>query len=563
MTAALGAAVLVWIAFTLPPRPLALPAPPWPAPPGLVRGVIHVHSVRSDGTGSVDDIAVAAARAGLDFVVLTDHGDGTREPDPPAYHSGVLCLDGVEISTRGGHYAAIGMMRAPYPLGGEPRDVVEDVHRLGGFGIAAHPDSPKPELRWRAWDVPFDAIEWLNLDSEWRGESGAGKLRLLLEYPLRGAAAVAGSFRRPETLLAWWDDMAQRRAVVAVAGTDAHARFGISGGGDPYHGTSLPGLPSYETSFRVLSIGVELTRPFTRSAAEDAALLMDALRAGRAFTTIDALAGPAVFEFTAASGTARARLGDRLQPQGPVTFQVRSTVPQGSTIVLRGNGRIVAEATATTLEHSVPPESGVYRVEIQVPGAPGSPPVPWLVSNPIYVGSAAAGPPAEAPLPTQQSVALLDPSRLSDWRIEHEARSEAQATRGAPPSEGDCLFAFRLGPGEPAGQFAALVRPLETASLLTANRIRLRARSAAPMRLSVQVRQPGGADGQRWQRSVYVDEHPREISVRVDDMRPIGPTDTERPVRARIDALLLVIDTTNARAGAAGQVWLSDVRLER
>ena len=30
--------------------------------------------------------------------------------------------------------------------GGEPRDVVEDVKRLGGFGYAAHPDSPKTEL---------------------------------------------------------------------------------------------------------------------------------------------------------------------------------------------------------------------------------------------------------------------------------------------------------------------------------------------------------------------------------------------------------------------------------
>ena len=30
-------------------------------------------------------VAAAAARAGLKFVILTDHGDGTRPPDPPAY----------------------------------------------------------------------------------------------------------------------------------------------------------------------------------------------------------------------------------------------------------------------------------------------------------------------------------------------------------------------------------------------------------------------------------------------------------------------------------------------
>ena len=115
---------------------------------GTIPGVIHVHTNRSDGLSGPDEIAAAAARAGLKFLVFTDHGDATRKPDPPQYRSGVLCLDGVEISTNGGHYVAIDMPASPYPLAGEARDVVEDVRRLGGFGIAAHPDSPKPELRW-------------------------------------------------------------------------------------------------------------------------------------------------------------------------------------------------------------------------------------------------------------------------------------------------------------------------------------------------------------------------------------------------------------------------------
>ena len=277
LTAALGAAVLVWIALALPPRPLVLPPPAWKTPPALVRGVLHVHSVRSDGSGTVDDIAAAAARAGLDFVVLTDHGDGTREPDPPAYHSGVLCLDGVEISTRDGHYAAIGMARAPYPLGGEARDVVEDVRRLGGFGIAVHPDSQKQELRWTAWDASFDAIEWLNTDSEWRDESAAGLLALLPGYPLRGAAAIVRAFRRPAELLARWDEVARHRPVVVLAGADAHARFGAAARRDPYRGFTLPGFPSYESSFRVFSVGVQTARPFTQSAAAMEALVASRL----------------------------------------------------------------------------------------------------------------------------------------------------------------------------------------------------------------------------------------------------------------------------------------------
>ena len=69
-----------------------------------------------------------------------------RPPLAPAMHGGVLVLDGVEISTSGGHYVALGLpagVPTPYRLAGEPRDVVEDVRRMGGFGMAAHPDSPK------------------------------------------------------------------------------------------------------------------------------------------------------------------------------------------------------------------------------------------------------------------------------------------------------------------------------------------------------------------------------------------------------------------------------------
>ena len=86
---------------------------------GSVPGVIHVHSNRSDGRSAPDEVAAAAASAGLKFVIFTDHGDATRTPDPPTYRSGVLCIDAVEISTNGGHYLALDMPASPYPLGGE------------------------------------------------------------------------------------------------------------------------------------------------------------------------------------------------------------------------------------------------------------------------------------------------------------------------------------------------------------------------------------------------------------------------------------------------------------
>ena len=101
------AAAGVWIAVSLPPARIDLPLPA--DDPALVAGVFHVHTNRSDGRSSPEEIAAAAARAGLKFVIFTDHGDGTAKPAAPVYHEGVLCLDGVEISTRGGHYIAVGL----------------------------------------------------------------------------------------------------------------------------------------------------------------------------------------------------------------------------------------------------------------------------------------------------------------------------------------------------------------------------------------------------------------------------------------------------------------------
>ena len=123
----------------------------------------------------------------------------------------MLCIDAVEISTTGGHYAALGLGRAPYPLAGEPRDVVEDVRRLGGFGIATHPLSEKADLAWRDWDVAVDAVEWLNGDSLWRDAPTSRLALAAWTYLFRPVESLARLYERPAAL-ARWDTLALRPA---------------------------------------------------------------------------------------------------------------------------------------------------------------------------------------------------------------------------------------------------------------------------------------------------------------------------------------------------------------
>ena len=201
LAAAIGTALLV-----LPPAPRR--TSPLAGGDPTVRGAYHIHSDRSDGSGSIDEMAAAAARAGLDFIIVTDHGDGTRVPDAPRYRHGVLVIDAVELNTTGGHLVALGLPVAPYPLAGTAADVLEDVQRLGGVGIAAHPDSPRPSLRWVAWEVEVDGLEWINADSGWRDESGLALARAVLSFGFRPAAAMAAlsanvrSYRFVQHLLA-------------------------------------------------------------------------------------------------------------------------------------------------------------------------------------------------------------------------------------------------------------------------------------------------------------------------------------------------------------------------
>ena len=124
-------------------------------------------------------------------------------------------IDGVEISTEQGHYVAIDLPQSPYPLAGHPRDVIEDVRRFGGFGFAAHPGLPKPALRWGDWDAPFDGIEWLNADSEWRDEFWGSLGRALLTYPFRPVETLGGCSIGPRTVVA---AVEPRRTATPCAG---------------------------------------------------------------------------------------------------------------------------------------------------------------------------------------------------------------------------------------------------------------------------------------------------------------------------------------------------------
>ena len=85
-------------------------------------------------------------------------------------------------------------------------------------------------------------------------------------------------------------------------------------------------------------------------------------------------------------------MGDELRIDGPIALEARATGPPGAEIALMRNGEVVLTTEDDTLRHTAPAEPAVFRVEVRLPRAPGDPPIPWIVSNPIYVGGVAGEP---------------------------------------------------------------------------------------------------------------------------------------------------------------------------
>ena len=543
-TAALGAAVGLYVVFTLPSKAIHFDAA---IPNHLVFGAYHVHTTRSDGSGAIVEIAAAAARAGLRYVILTDHGDATRAPEAPQYLDGVLVIDAVEISTDAGHVVALGLREAsPYPLAGTASSVIDDIHRMGGRAFVAHPDSIRVPLQWRDRRADVDGIEWFNVDSEWRDESwprvfGAGARSLL-----RPAESLATLFSRPGATLQRWDAMTRVRSVAGIAAVDAHASLAWDGEGSA-RPTTLIRMPSYEALFRSVGQAAVLTTPLTGRADEDAAAVLGAITSGHTFSLISAAGGPAIVEFSATQDGARAGIGDRLEAPARTAFQVAVPAAPGARMVLLQNGREVANGQGR-IEYSNPGIPGAYRVEVFLPTAS----VPWIVTNPIYLGEPA---PVEAVIDdTPASSTVLLPAEAA-WQIEKDARSTASVDRDAD----EVRMSYALAGGQPSGQFAAMVAPVEGDNGF--DRVQFTVRASRPMRLWLQLRLPGGRDGQRWGRSVYVDTTPRLVVVRLQDLAPLGVTSSQQPIVARIRSVLFVVDTVNALPGSSGTIYVTGVAL--
>ncbi|OGO17047.1 MAG: hypothetical protein A2Z14_09050 [Chloroflexi bacterium RBG_16_48_8] len=347
-------------------------------------GNLHLHTPYSDGYVNHEDVARAAIRAGLDFVVTTDHNiwvggiDGYRTMGEDR----VLLIVGEEVhdQTRDPQKNHMLIYEAGKELASfakDPQNLIDEVNKAGGLAFIAHPVDPEapafkePDLSWVSWEVEgYVGLEIWNFMSEFK--SLLKSFPKALFYTYKPSQIASEPF--PETLSKWDSLLAKGKRVVAIGGADAHA-FLIRKG--PIRRTLFP----YEFHFRTVNTHILTQEPLIGDSEIDRQRIFGAIRRGHCFVGNDLPAPTKGFRFVGIGNQGQISMGNTLRLGFGATLQIK--LPLRTTVRLLRNGKEIKRWKHTEVAVYTAKEPGAYRVEAFIPyqGKMRG----WIYSNPIYI----------------------------------------------------------------------------------------------------------------------------------------------------------------------------------
>jgi len=344
-----------------------------------------LHTTASDGTGTHDEVASAAARAELDFIIYTDHNtwvDGVEGwYNDPATQRNVLRLMGQEVNDQSlepecNHMLCHFISSNLNGAAANPQKLIDTAAERGGLTFLAHPiEKPgyaeaKTMYPWISWNISgFTGIELWNAmsDAKWGMRT--------LPRALLGAYFPNWVLHAPfsETLAKWDKLLANGQKVVAIGNSDAHA-WSIT-----WRMLTRVIYP-YEFNFRAINTHLLTNQPLAQDVDQARRQVYNALKKGNCYVSNDLVASPKGFSFSAVCGDNEAIMGDTLVLQSSAKIRVVS--PHRAKICLIKDGELFKETTGKALQCSTL-MPGVYRVELHRwywGWSRG-----WIYSNPIYI----------------------------------------------------------------------------------------------------------------------------------------------------------------------------------
>ena len=350
-------------------------------------GLVHLHTNYSgDAVGSVESIARAASRDHVDFLISADHNNLRALADgEEGWHGRTLFIPGVESSRPEGYLLVLNTRTYTATRADGTDALLADTARQGGMTVVAHPANAK--WNWKgAIDDRMVGMEILNLTDVFQSASAWTKVRAALDYPLNTLSAYLDLYDRPGEALRRWDAVTAKRKFVGLYAPDFHQNV--------YVGNARLHVPPAAEVMQFARNHILAGTAFTGDARHDKSIVYEAIATGRLYVSIDGLGHPEGFLFSGDRGGTSVVMGGSLDGAGRTTFCV--DLPPGSarlrpTIHLYRNGVEIARGgtPGTSFRHD-DDRAGTYRVEVTVPVSTvwrGTREIPWIYSNPIYVGS--------------------------------------------------------------------------------------------------------------------------------------------------------------------------------
>lgn len=341
-------------------------------------GALHIHSVYSDGTGTVDEIINYAREVGLDYLILTDHNTvKALKEGYEGWYGDTLFLVGCEINDKENknHYLAFGIEDS-YSTRMNANEYVKKVKDAGGIGFLAHPHEKRahmeehPPYPWTEWDnQDFNGIEIWNHMSEWMENLTEENKYQAFVHPLKSIEAP------PKETLEKWDELNLTKPVVGIGGVDAHA-----------HKHNLLGffeveIFPYKVLFKSIRTHILLNEKLVPDRKEKYQkaknLIYYTLANGHCFVANDYRANSKGFRFFAETNKGKYQMGETIPFEYKIILKVLLPV-KSAEIRLIYNGKLLEKVDDSKADFIID-KKGIYRVEVYFSGKA------WIYSNHIRI----------------------------------------------------------------------------------------------------------------------------------------------------------------------------------